>query len=139
MVKCCHFTYAWHALICKLLVALSKYMGTVFIDQYNSISFLNWSLVIIWQKTWILTNHCFPFPQGRHELLVEFKYNGTYYYSHYTHFTISGEKDDYELKVSGYSGNGSDTLQNLNGQTLYHRVAERNQSIYTTMKFRPLN
>jgi len=53
--------------------------------------------------------------------------NLSWYYAEYSSFTVSGESRNYELHVSGYSGNAGDSLSYHNGLmfTTYDRDNDR--------------
>ncbi|KAH9487871.1 hypothetical protein Btru_067843 [Bulinus truncatus] len=59
--------------------------------------------------------------QNRYELRIDLAFKNAKYYALYSYFRILGENDKYRLKVSGYSGNASDSL-----------ISHHNDAIFST-------
>ncbi|XP_035826392.1 fibrinogen C domain-containing protein 1-like [Aplysia californica] len=46
--------------------------------------------------------------QGRYELRFDLRFQGKNYYASYNKFSLSGEKENYRIQISGFSGNVKD-------------------------------
>jgi len=59
--------------------------------------------------------------------------NLSWYYAEYSSFTVSGESRNYELHVSGYSGNAGDSLSYHNG--MMFTTYDRDNDPFTVSRF----
>ncbi|XP_005109459.1 ficolin-2 [Aplysia californica] len=64
----------------------------------------------------------------RHELRIDFSFQGTDYHAKYDNFSLSGESENYKIHISGFSGNMEDNMDYHNGHEFTTKDRDNDKS-----------